>query len=127
MNDVRYKMKWIFLILESELHFVQPAIFIEDPLLRFFSSQKIQVLEDELENLVNVLETLKCERKMWKMLTKVALSQVQSVSHLKLTSSVKSTMISKNPNPFADELAPPTKLLHQPRDFNSDKIDPEPS
>lgn len=44
-----------------------------------------------------------------------------------LTSSVKSTIISKKPNPFALELAPPTKLLHQPRDLSSDKIDPFPS
>jgi hypothetical protein len=36
-------------------------------------------------------------------------------------------MISKNPKPFALELAPPTKLLHHPRAFNSDKIDPLPS
>ena len=36
-------------------------------------------------------------------------------------------MISKNPKPLADELEPPTKLLHHPRDFNSDRILPEPS
>lgn len=49
------------------------------------------------------------------------------IKHKSLTSSVRSTIISKNPKPLADELAPPTRLLHHPRDFNSDKIEPDPS
>lgn len=58
MNDIRDEIERIFLVLESELHFIQLSILVKDPLLWPFFLQKIQVLENQLQDFVDVIEAL---------------------------------------------------------------------